>query len=135
MQKVVVIAAILALGTAGAMAQTDASTSAPRDSLSMDQQRKIGEIITKSESTGPAAGSLTLAIGNSVPAEIELRPLPGPAAQLAPQLQGYSYVMVEEQIALVDPHARKIVTVIPRWRSQDSDSERKTTGSGDGKAR
>src|SRR5262249_18546357 len=46
----------------------------------------------------------------------EVRPLPPQAEQVAPQLRGYGYVVVEEQIALVEPRSRKIEVVFPRWR-------------------
>ena len=47
MPKIIVVAAALAFGVSAAMAQTmSAADYALKDSLSMDQQRQIGEIIT-----------------------------------------------------------------------------------------
>jgi hypothetical protein len=34
---------------------------------------------------------------------------------VAPQLRGFGYVVVEEQIALVDQGTRKVEIVFPRW--------------------
>jgi hypothetical protein len=50
-----------------------------------------------------------------VPADIELHSFPAEIEQLAPGLHGFGYVVVEEQIALVDQHTRKIKLVFPRW--------------------
>jgi len=50
-----------------------------------------------------------------VPADIELHSLPAEIEQWAPGLHGFGYVVVEEQIALVDQHTRKIKLVFPRW--------------------
>src|SRR5215216_2009227 len=117
MQKIIVAAA-LALGVTATMAQNISTPGqVSQNSLSMDRQRAIGEIITNDQSTPLAGISFSLAIDNTVPANIELRPMPNTAAELAPQFRGLSYVIVEEQIALVDPRSRKIVSVIPRWRS------------------
>jgi hypothetical protein len=41
--------------------------------------------------------------------------LPAEAQQLAPQLRGFGYIVVEEQIALVDQRTRKVELVFPRW--------------------
>jgi hypothetical protein len=46
---------------------------------------------------------------------IELHSFPAEIEQLAPGLHGFGYVVVEEQIALVDQHTRKIKLVFPRW--------------------
>jgi hypothetical protein len=37
---------------------------------------------------------------------------------LAPQLRGFSYVVVEELVAIVDPRTRKVEIVFPRWGKQ-----------------
>jgi Protein of unknown function (DUF1236) len=124
MRKIILTAAVLFLGLTQAMAQADPPASATKDPLSIDQQRQIGEIITNSGPTALADRNLSLAVGNAVPAELALRPLPAPAVQVAPQLQGLSYLMIDEEIALIDPRTRKIVTVIPRWRSQETDAKR-----------
>jgi hypothetical protein len=134
MPKIIVVAAALAFGVSAAMAQTmSAADSALKDSLSMDQQRQIGEIITNDPTAPLTHINFSLSVDSVVPAEIELRRLPPAAEELAPQFKGHSYIVVEEQIALADPRTRKIVTVIPRWRSQEADTatKRGRTGSGE----
>jgi hypothetical protein len=45
------------------------------------------------------------------------------AEKLAPQLQGYSYLAVEELVAIVDTNSRKITSVMQRmWRQEDKKS-------------
>ena len=51
--------------------------------------------------------------GAVVPADIKLNSLPVEAEQLAPQLRGFGYIVVEGQIPLVD--LRKVELVFPRW--------------------
>src|SRR5262245_43792980 len=134
MLKTLILVAALAY-PATALAQTVSQPgSTPNGSLSIEQQRKVGEIITN-EATPLTDTNFTLAVDSTVPANIEIRPLPTTAGELAPQMRGYGYVAIDEQIALVDPHSRKIVTVIPRWRSQDAGTEHVTKGSTDGHMR
>jgi hypothetical protein len=49
------------------------------------------------------------------PADVEIHSLPAEAERLAPQLRGFAYIVVEEQIALVDRRTRKVEPVFPRW--------------------
>ncbi len=80
----------------------------------MDQQIKIAQLITRI--TPPLTSStFTIAVNRIVPANIELHFMPPEAERLAPQLRGFGYVVVEEQIALVDQRTRKIELVFPRW--------------------
>jgi uncharacterized protein DUF1236 len=90
---------------------THASTS---ELLSMQQQIKIAQLITNM--TPPlSSGTFSIAMDRIVPASIELHPVPPEAERLAPQLRGFGYVVVEEQIALVDQGTRKVELVFPRW--------------------
>jgi hypothetical protein len=55
-----------------------------------------------------------------VPPNVVLQRLPAEAEKLAPQLQGYSYLAVEELVAIVDTNSRKIVSVMQRMRRQEN---------------
>jgi hypothetical protein len=96
--------------------QRAAAVNQPRtDALSLEQKTKISQLITKQ--TAPlAASSFSIAVDRVVPSEVEVHPLPSAAEQVAPQVRGYGYVVVEEQIALVEPRSRKVEIVFPRWR-------------------
>src|SRR5262249_37925785 len=98
-----------------AAAQAPSQSAASKsDHLSMDQKIKIAQLITRQ--TAPlTSGSFSIAVDRIVPADIELHSLPAEAQRLAPQLRGFGYVVVEEQIGLVDQHTRKIKLVFPRW--------------------
>jgi hypothetical protein len=87
------------------------------DSLSLEQKTKISEIIT--ERTPPLeGGSFPISVDGLVPSDVRLNSLPPEAEQLAPQLRGFSYVVVEELVAIVDPRTRKVEIVFPRWGRQ-----------------
>jgi len=108
-----VISLSVLVSTVAAQNSSDSGGS-KRDLLSMDQQIKVGEMITQSTRPLPSGG-FAIAVGRTVPAEIEVHPLPAEAERLAPQLRGFGYDVVEEQIALVDQHTRKVELVFPRW--------------------
>lgn len=115
----IVVGLTLQLGAAGA--QSGPNTERPgMDSLSLAQQSKIGELITKDAGMPLAAGQFQLAVGSRVPPEVQLRPLPGAAAEAAPQVQNKSYAIVEEQIVIVDPNSRTITAVLQRAQNGSS---------------
>ncbi len=115
MSKILACAASLCfLVSAVAAQEPSRSAAANSDLLSMDQQIKIAKLITKQ--TPPlTSGVFSIQMDGIVPADIELHSLPAEAEQVAPRLRGFGYVVVEEQIALVDQHTRKIELVFPRW--------------------
>ena len=81
---------------------------------------QVGDLITKDAGMPLAAGEFQLAVGNTVPAQTPLRPIPGAAADAAPQVQGRSYAVIEEQIVIVDPASRKITAVLQRGTDASS---------------
>ena len=115
MRKILALATSLCFFVSAAAAQAPSQSAASKSDLfSMDQKIKIAQLITKQ--TAPlASGAFSIAVDGIVPADIELHSLPAEAQQLAPQLRGFGYVVVEEQIALVDQRTRKVELVFPRW--------------------
>ena len=115
MQKILALAAGLCFFVSAAAAQAPSQSAASKsDLLSMDQKIKIAQLITKQ--TAPlTSGSFSIAVDGAVPPDIEIHSLPAEAQRLAPQLRGFGYIVVEEQIALVDQRTRKVELVFPRW--------------------
>ncbi|SRR5712692_4221298 len=117
MRKLLLVAVVMNFAVSAAAAQTVDSTSAKADFLSLDQKVRIAEIITKRT---PPLGNVNfpIAVDGIVPAGIQLHSLPSDAEAIAPRLHDFSYIVVEELIALVDQGTRKIVVVFPRWSQQ-----------------
>ena len=114
MRKILALAASLCLVASSAAQAPSQPAVSKSDLLSMDQKIKIAQLITKR--TAPlTSGSFSIAVDRVVPPEIELHSLPAEAQQLAPQLRGFGYIVVEEQIALVYERTRKVEIVFPRW--------------------
>jgi Protein of unknown function (DUF1236) len=118
MHRIPALIAALGFAASAAGAQTPADSAASKSALlTLDQKTKISEMITKR--TAPLAGpSFPVSVDGVVPTEIQLNSLPSEAEELAPQLRGFSYVVVEELVAIVDPRTRKVEIVFPRWGKQ-----------------
>jgi Protein of unknown function (DUF1236) len=118
MQKLSICAAALYMALGIAIAQPVGTPG--NQTLSLDQQSKISEIITN-QTPQPLTGiNFSVAPDVIVPASVALQRLPAEAEKLAPQLQGYSYLAVEELVAIVETNSRKITSVMQRMRRQEN---------------
>jgi hypothetical protein len=115
MWKILVLTAGLCFVGSAVLAQAPSNTHpSTSELLSMQQQIEIAQLITKI--TPPlTSGTFSIAMNRIVPANIELHPMPPEAERVAPQLRGFGYVVIEEQIALFDQRTRKVELVFPRW--------------------
>jgi hypothetical protein len=104
MQKLFLAAAVLYFAVEVASSQP--ATTPGNQSLSLDQQSKISEIIAN-QTPQPLTGiNFSIAPDVVVPPNVALQRLPVAAEKVAPQLQGYSYLAVEELVAIVDTNSR-----------------------------
>ena len=51
-------------------------------------------------------------VGTPVPARYRFQPLPPEILSFAPEYEGYDYIIVDDQILILDPYTRDIVAVI-----------------------
>jgi hypothetical protein len=66
-------------------------------------------------STAPATSqniNVAVNIGAPLPGEVELLPLPPAVVALVPEYQGYEYVVVNDQVVIVQPSTRMVVETI-----------------------
>jgi hypothetical protein len=118
MRKLLISAAALNLAFGAALAQPAPTSGNP--TLSLDQQSKLSEIIADQTRQPLSNVNFSVARDVVVPANIALRRLPAEAEMLDPQLHGYSYLAVEELVAIVDTNSRKIISVMQRMRRQEN---------------
>jgi hypothetical protein len=118
MKTVFISAAALHFALVSATAQTAAPSG--NQALTLDQQSKISEIITNQTPQPLTNINFSIATDVVVPSNVALRRLPAEAEKIAPQLQGDSYLAVEELVAIVNTNSRKIVTVMQRMRRQEN---------------
>jgi hypothetical protein len=58
--------------------------------------------------------NFSVSVGATIPRDVRLHPLPADVVEVVPQYRGYNFVMVRDEIVIVDPATYKIVTVLPR---------------------
>src|SRR5258706_14197794 len=118
MQKLLIYAAVLYSTLGVAIAQPGATPG--NQWLSLDQQNKISEIITN-QTPQPLTGiKFSFAPDVVVPPNVALERLPAEAEKLGPQFQGYTYLAVEELVAIVDTNSRSIISVMQRMPRQEN---------------
>jgi hypothetical protein len=115
MKKLILLAVAFQFATIPAIAQSGGNAA-----LSMDQQSKISEMITKQTPQPLTNINFQVAKDVVIPSNVALQRLPAEAEQLAPQLKGDSYIAVEELVAIVDTNSRKIISVMQRMQRQEN---------------
>jgi len=81
-------------------------------SIRVDQQkasRVHDELISRGERSNV---NITVDIGQRIPDRVRLRPLPSNIISISPEFRGYSYVVVHDEIVIVEPRTKKVVTII-----------------------
>jgi Protein of unknown function (DUF1236) len=87
------------------------STPAPA-ALSPEHRTAIRNTI-RSEKVAPLTGvQFSITIGEAIPRTVHLNRLPVQIVEYAPQYRGYEYILVGEDILIVDPVTLRIVAVI-----------------------
>ena len=115
MRRIPILTVAAGLAASAVGAQTPSDSAASKSALlTLDQKTKISEMIRPPLH----GGSFPVSVNGLVPSDVQLNSLPSEAEQLAPQLRGFSYVVVEELVAIVDPRTRKVEIVFPRWGQQ-----------------
>jgi hypothetical protein len=122
MRKLLFYAVALQFSLGAAIAQPAATPE--NQSLSLDQQERISQIVADQTPQPLTNVAFPVARDVVVPADVQLHRLPAEAEKLAPQLSGYSYLAVEELVAIVDTNSRKIINVMQRMRRQDNQKSR-----------
>jgi hypothetical protein len=93
----------------GTTGQGAASTSS---NLTGEQRAKITASI-KQEHLAPVTNvNFTIAIGTAIPREIRRMPLPASAIDVYPAWRGYEFIMVGNDILIIDPATLRIVAIV-----------------------
>jgi hypothetical protein len=94
-----------------AAASAEPKAGAPAE-LSVEHRTNIRETIRTEKVTPLTDVRFSIKIGEAVPRAVHLNRLPPRIVEYAPQYRGYEYVLVGEDILIVDPRTLRIVAVI-----------------------
>jgi hypothetical protein len=79
-----------------------------------DQQRtRISASISRLNVQPLANVNFSLSVGTVVPRDVRLQSLPTEVVEIVPQYRGYDFVLVKDEIVIVEPSSSKIVAVMP----------------------
>lgn len=112
-------AAVFAASVTAAAAE-DAARARPTNlnaSISLEQKQRIRAVVFQEQARPRVARvNFALTIGNVVPAEVPVAPVPQELAGAFPDWHGFSYFVIEDQVAnqiiILDPRSRTIVAII-----------------------
>lgn len=110
MKKIIIIAA--ALFAVPALAQTTTTTETTGAiTFTPAQETEIRQVIIRHPSRTVTVTE-PVTVGATLPAEVELEPLPSEIVTEVPAVRSYRYVTTDAGIAIVQPETRKVVRII-----------------------
>jgi hypothetical protein len=80
--------------------------------LSGEQRTKITTVIRGEHVQPLTNANFSISVGTRVPRDVSFHPLPTEVVTIYPEWRGYEFVLVNEQIVVVDPRTLEIVAVI-----------------------
>ncbi len=114
--KSFVIATATAMGLLAAVpagAQTSVTTTTTETTGSVTIAPEKRTIIRKElGSSAPVTIKERVTVGATVPETVELRSVPETIVSDIPSVKGYRYFVYNDDVVLVDPQTRKVVTIV-----------------------
>ncbi len=83
-------------------------------SLNENQRTRVSESISRLNVAPINNVNFSLSVGTVVPRDVRFQPLPADVVEVMPQYRGYNFLVVRDDIVIVDPSTYKIVDVLPR---------------------
>lgn len=84
----------------------------PSASLSDQQRASISTSISQANVQPLRNANFSVSVGTVIPSTVRYYPVTPAIISVYPQYRGYSYVVVEEEIIIIEPRTRKIVQVV-----------------------
>jgi hypothetical protein len=94
-----------------APAQKDSKSSASAP-MSTEQNVKIRETLKGEKSERLTGVKFSISVGDAVPESVHFHRLPARIVEYAPQYRDFDYILVGDDILIVDPRTHRIVAVI-----------------------
>jgi hypothetical protein len=81
--------------------------------LSTEQHAKIRDMLRGEKTEHLATGEFSVSIGEAIPRTVHLYTLPTVLVESFPEYRDYDYILVGDEILIVDPGSLQIIAVIP----------------------
>jgi len=80
--------------------------------MTTEQRTKISTTIKQTNVRPVTNVNFNISVGATVPRTVELHPLPAAIIEIYPQWRGYRFVLVRDEIIIIEPDTYRIVAVI-----------------------
>jgi hypothetical protein len=98
--------------TGGERSQTTTGQAGAGAKLSTEQRTKITTVI-RNEHVAPVTNvNFSIAVGTRIPRDVSYHVLPTEVVAVYPEWRGYNYVLVRDQILVIDPQTFEIVAIL-----------------------
>ena len=97
--------------TAAPAATTTGQGAAGAAKLSTEQRTKITTVI-RQQKVEPANLNVSISVGTRVPSSVHFYPMPREVFVIYPEWRGYDYILVGDQILVLDPRTHEIVAIL-----------------------
>jgi hypothetical protein len=98
-------------GGGTATSETRTTTTA---NLPQEKQQRVVDVLSRHRDAEVRDVNISVSIGTSLPPRVRPRPLPREVITIVPEYRNYNYVVVRDEIVIVEPRTRRVVHVIPR---------------------
>src|SRR5262249_62038044 len=104
-------------GTGQDRERTGESSTRGRDAksvtLSSEQKTRIHEIVGKHREARADRVDFDVRVGVRVPHTVRVFPIPEEVIVIVPQYRGFKYIIVGDEMVILDPDTLEIVAVVP----------------------
>jgi hypothetical protein len=82
--------------------------------LSDNQRTQIKTVIVKDRNVARVNNvNFNITVGTAVPREVHIAVLPAEVVTIVPEYAGYEYIIVGDQLLIIDPNTLEIVAILP----------------------
>jgi hypothetical protein len=82
--------------------------------LSQDQRAKVKDVIVRDRNVARVnSASFSVNVGAKIPRDVHISALPPDVATIVPEYRGFEYVVVGDQLLIIDPNTLEIVDILP----------------------
>jgi hypothetical protein len=80
--------------------------------LNDNQRKQVVDRLQRDRSASSENLNIRVDVGERLPPRVRPRPLPPDIVEIAPEYRDYEYTVINNRVAIVDPHTREVVDVI-----------------------
>jgi hypothetical protein len=99
-------------GRSGGRSQETIGQAGAGAKLSSEQRTKITTVIRDQHVAPVRDVNFSIAVGTRVPRDVSFHPLPAEVVSIYPEWRGYEFVLVRDQIVVIDPRTFEIVAIL-----------------------